>query len=185
MAIEFEVIRIFPARKMKCQPRNGLGSLRHSLVDGGVVLPLNSTGLDDDPERAFGAFFEIWTLGLLFLVRGVCVGEFELALSQDFEAVVKVGSGSESLGSEAGAGVINLDEREALLGLVRDGGFDVRGVTAGKHKHGKQRERAEGKTHTGLSVTAGLSRGLKARQAKNEDERSRMRAVRTTPVRES
>jgi hypothetical protein len=70
---------------------------------------------------------------------------------------VKVGSGSESLGSEAGAGVIHLDEREALLGLVRDGGFDVRGMTAGKQKHGKQRERAEGKTHTGLSVTAGLS----------------------------
>ena len=62
----------------------------------------------------------------------VGVDELHVAGAEDLEAVVEVGAGGEGLGSEAGAGVVDLEELDGLGGAVADGGGDVGGVAAGE-----------------------------------------------------
>ena len=127
-------------------------------------MPLDSAGLDEDVKRSLGSFVEVRSFGLLFLICGIGVGELELAVPEDFEAVMEVGTGSEDLGSEARTGVIDFDELEALRGSVRYGGFNVGGVTTSEQEHGEQCKAAE-RTHTGLKrnrggVTVRVLKGL-------------------------
>ena len=42
------------------------------------------------------------------------------------------------MGTEAGAGVVNLDEEQWLGGVIAYGGFDVRGVASSEEEDGKQ-----------------------------------------------
>ncbi len=65
------------------------------------------SGLNDDMERAFSAFGEIRAFGFLLVIGSVGVGELELALSENLEAIVEVGSRSKSLGSKAGTGIVD------------------------------------------------------------------------------
>jgi hypothetical protein len=125
-----------------------------SSTNGGAILPLDSAGLYEDVKRPLGSFVEVRSFGLLFLICGIGIGEFELAVSEDFESVMEVGTGSEDLGSEARAGVIDFHKLEALRGSVRYGGFNVGGVTTSEQEHGEQCKAAE-RTHTGLKRNRG------------------------------
>ena len=60
----------------------------------------------------------------------VGVEELQAAGPENLEAIVKVGSGGEVLGSEAGAGVVDLKQFDWSTGAVGDGGGDVVGVAA-------------------------------------------------------
>ena len=86
---------------------------------------------DDDGKRAFGAFFQQGAVGLVILVGAVGVEEFHVAGAEDLEAVVEIGSGSEVLSAEAGAGVVDFEEFDGPAGAIADGGRDVRGVATG------------------------------------------------------
>jgi hypothetical protein len=99
---------------------------------------VNSLWADGDGERAFSAFLEEWAVGFLLVLGIVGVDELHIARAQDLETIVEVRSGSQRLGAEAGAGVVNLDEEQWLGGVIAYGGFDVRGVASGEDEDGKQ-----------------------------------------------
>jgi hypothetical protein len=106
-------------------------------------LPADAVGGDGDGDWAFGSFFEEWTLGFLFMLGSVGIDELHVAGTEDFEAVVEVRAGSERLGSETGAGVVDFEQAHGLRGAVAYGGFDVGGVAAGDDQDREERKNAE------------------------------------------
>ena len=114
------------------------------LVDAGAVLPLYIVWDDGDGQCAFGSFLEEWAFEGLLLVRGVGVDELHSAFAENFEAIVKVGSGSEGLGPEAGTGVVDFDELDGLRGAVLNGRDDEGGTTSCQDEQGKRRKSADG-----------------------------------------
>ena len=80
---------------------------------------------DDDGEGALGAFFEEGSVGFVIVVGAVGVEEFHVARSDDFEAVVEVGSRSKRFGAEAGAGIVDFERCNGLGGVIADRGGDV------------------------------------------------------------
>jgi hypothetical protein len=66
----------------------------------------------------------------VLVVGAVGVEEFHVSGTDDLEAVLKVGSGSQIFGSEAGAGVVDFEELDGLGGAVADSCGDVGGVAA-------------------------------------------------------
>ena len=75
------------------------------------------------------------------------------AVAEHLEPVVEVLTRRESLGAEAGGGVIDLDQRERLGSAVRNGGVDVGGVTAGDGKSYGEHEDF-GEAHEGQAYQA-------------------------------
>ena len=75
-------------------------------------------------------------VGLVVVVGAVGVEELDGAGAVwNLEAVVEVGTGSEGLSAEAGAGgTIDLEEFDGLGGVIADGGDDVWGVAAGPRR---------------------------------------------------
>jgi hypothetical protein len=73
-------------------------------------LPVNSVGSDGDGEWTVGTFFEERAVGFLLVLDGIGVKELHIAGAKDFEAIVKVRSGCQGLGSEAGAWVIDFNQ---------------------------------------------------------------------------
>ena len=102
---------------------------------------MGAFGGDGDGNGAFGAFLEEWTLGFLIMVGAVGVGEFHIAGTKDLESIMKVGSGGEGLGAEAGAGIVDFDKEQRLAGVIAYGGLDVGRVTAcDREKRGKKEQ---------------------------------------------
>jgi len=79
-------------------------------MDNCFVLPLRPRRVDNDAERTFSAFLQLWPLGLLFLVYGVGVCELELSFSDNFEAIVEVCPRGKRLGPKAGTGIIHFNK---------------------------------------------------------------------------
>ena len=107
---------------------------------------MDSLWADCNCERTFGALLEKWAVGFLRALGGVGVGEFHIAGAEDLKAVVEVGSRSERLGAEAGAGVVDFDKEQRLGGVIAYSGFNVRGVAAANDEDRQQSEDAE-RTH--------------------------------------
>jgi hypothetical protein len=133
----------------------------HLWVEGcaGAGLPVDAFGGDSDGDGAFGSFFEERAVGFLLVLGGVGVDELHVAGAEDLEAVVEVRAGSKGLSSEAGAGVVDLEEEDWFGGTVAYGGFDVGRVAAGCYEDWKERENAE-MTHEikGIRVDEGAGR---------------------------
>ena len=77
------------------------------------------------------------------MLGGVGVDKLHVARAEDLEAVVEVCAGSEGLGSEAGAGVVDFEEAHGLGGAVAYRGFDVGGVAAGDDQDREKGKNAE------------------------------------------
>ena len=101
-------------------------------------MPVNSLWADGDGERAFSAFFEEGAVGFLLVLGGIGVDELYIARAQDLKTIVEVCARGQGLRTEAGAGVVNLDEEQWLGGVIAYGGFDVRGVASSEEEDGKQ-----------------------------------------------
>ena len=101
-------------------------------------LPVDPFGRDGDGDGAFGAFLEEGAVGFLLVLGGIGVDELHVAGTQDLETVVEVCARGQGLRTEAGAGVVDLDEKQWLGGVIAYGGFDVRGVASSEEEDGKQ-----------------------------------------------
>jgi len=97
---------------------------------GRFGLPGDAGVGEGDGERAFGALFEEWAVGLVILMGAVGVEELHTAGAEYFETVVEVCAGGEILSAEAGAGVVDFEEFDGLSGVIADGRGDVGGVAA-------------------------------------------------------
>ena len=106
-------------------------------------LPVDSFGRDSDGDGTFGAFLEERSFGFLFVLSEIGIDELHFARAEDLEAVVEVCSGSEGLGSEAGAWVVDFEEAHGLRGMVAYGGFDVGGVATGDDQNREESKNAE------------------------------------------
>jgi hypothetical protein len=105
---------------------------------GPGCLPVDSLWTDGDRKGAFSAFLEEWTVRFLLVLRGVGVDELYIPGTQDLETIVKVRAGGQRLGTEAGAGVVDLEEEQWLCRVIAYGGFDVMGVASVEEEGGKQ-----------------------------------------------
>ena len=92
--------------------------------------PANAFRRDDDLERTFVSFFQKRPFRFFIVKIAGGVGKADIAGADDLEAVVKGGSGSEALGAETGAGVIDFEQVDGLAGAVDDDGGYVRGFAA-------------------------------------------------------
>lgn len=97
----------------------------------GGGLPGDAGVGDDNRERAFRALFQEGAIGFVVVLGAVGVKDLHVAGAKNLEAVVEVGSGSEVLGPETGAGVIDFEEFDGTAGAIADGGGDVGGAAAG------------------------------------------------------
>jgi hypothetical protein len=70
---------------------------------------VDTFGIDRDMNRTVCLLVEIGAFRLVIVVGLVRVGQMQIPGSQHFEPVVEVCPGSEHLGSEAGAGVIDFE----------------------------------------------------------------------------
>jgi hypothetical protein len=109
-------------------------------------LPVDTLRTDCDRERAFRAFLEEGAVRFLLMLVGVSVEELHVAGAKDFETVMKVCAGCQSLGSETGTGIVNLEKTKRLVGVIAYSGFDVVRVAAGEAKEREKREDAK-RTH--------------------------------------
>ena len=100
---------------------------------------MGAVGGNRDGEWALGAFGQSWAGGFLLVLGGVGVSDLHLAGPEDLESVVEVPSGSDALGTEACAWILDLNDGEWSSGAVRDGGVDVGRVAAG-HEDKKAQE---------------------------------------------
>ena len=82
--------------------------------------PANAFGRNDDLDRALVSFFQERPFGFFVVKVAGGVGEADVAGADDLEAVVKDGPGSEALCAEAGAGVIDFEQVDGLVGAVDD-----------------------------------------------------------------
>ena len=129
-----------------------------------------------DGQGTFCSFFEEGAFGLVFLVGAVGVEEFGGAGAQDFEAIVKVGAGCEVLCAEAGAGVVDFEEFDGLVGVIADGGLDVWGVAAGGCGEADQGYECEFETHRvkGIRVNPPTDQGSSRDACAISSERGRL-----------
>src|ERR1700704_1825675 len=101
------------------------------MTGGRGGLPVDAVWGDRDLEGAFVALFEEGAVGF-FVVEGCGgVGELHGAGAEDLEAVVEVCAGGETLGAEAGAGIVDFEEVDGLARVVAYCRGDVGGVAAG------------------------------------------------------
>jgi|ERR1700733_7306717 len=95
------------------------------------------------------------------MVRVVGVEELGAAFAEDLETVVEVRTGSEILGAEAGAGVVDFEQLDGLRGVVADGGLDVRGAAAGGRENDDARGKSANGTHEFKSIKSiGGAKGI-------------------------
>jgi hypothetical protein len=117
---------------------------------------VDAIGSDGDCEQTFVAFLHGGTLVGCLVAGGVGEDKFGGTVAENLEAVVEVLAGSEVLGAEAGGGVVDLDERNDLVGMVTDSRIDKRGVAAGERKQSDRRREETGKTHEVLGYQEAL-----------------------------
>lgn len=96
--------------------------------------PMYAGGRDGDGQGAFHALAQVRSVGVLLLIVDVGPEELEVAGAENLEAILEVLTRCEGLGPEAGAWIVELDERNRSGGAVVDAGVDERGVAAHKQK---------------------------------------------------
>jgi hypothetical protein len=107
---------------------------------------------DGDVDWAVGFFVEIGAFRLVIVTGRIGIGKVHVASSEDLESVVKVGSGSQVLRAEAGAGIVHFQQNERLAGVIADGCLNVGGVASGDDEKADEKSENAEVTH-GLSVT--------------------------------
>ena len=110
---------------LACWARGGVLAPASGALGGRALLPVDVVGGDGDLEAAFGSFVEGGAVEGVIVVGAVGVEEFHVARSDDFEAVVEVGSRSKRFGAEAGAGIVDFERCNGLGGVIADRGGDV------------------------------------------------------------
>ena len=66
--------------------------------------------------------------GSVFLLHGIGPGQFNRTFTNHLKLVMKRGTGSQVLRTEAGARIIHLDDTERLIRAVNKRRFDKRGM---------------------------------------------------------
>lgn len=123
------------------------GQSRRISIRAGAVLPANIVRKDDDGDRTLGSLLEKRTFGLLLVVSGVRIGKLHLAVSEDLETIVEVGSRREGLGAKTGARITDLNQIDRLGTAIFDDGSHERGMAAAQSECSKQYEDVR-KAHT-------------------------------------
>jgi hypothetical protein len=123
---------------------------------------VNAVGSDGDVDGAVGLLVEVGTFRLVIVVSLVGIDEVQVACAEDFELVVEVCSGSEYLGTEAGARIVDFEQEQRLAGVVADSCQNVGRVASGEGEkageEGKDAERTHGSRVTGMRRPTGIRR---------------------------
>jgi hypothetical protein len=101
------------------------------MVWGKASEPFDAVRGDGDPEGAFVSFVEGRATEGVVMVGVVGVENLHIATAENLESIVEVRAGSEVLGAEAGAGIVDFEELDGLRGVVAHGSSDIGGVAAG------------------------------------------------------
>ncbi len=108
---------------------------------------MHAVGGDGDLDGTVCLFVEVGAFGLVVLVVFASISEGQLTGSEDLETIVEIRSGSEVLSAEAGAGIVDFEQKNGLAGVIADSRQHMGRMASGDGEQaGEERKNAKG-TH--------------------------------------